>query len=438
MDLQVLVVGGGIHGVGTLHDLASRAVRGVHLVERGRLACATSGRSTKLLHGGLRYLEHPGQWGLVREALRERTLLLNLLPGVVRPLPIVLPCVEGGRPPWMIRLGLRLYEGLAGTTNLPRTRRLRGAELRELAPYLPPGAEDDWAASFLYHDAQMKDDAVVRLVAAAAAKLGATVSEHTEAEAVTAVPGGFRVTLRGPAGRQTVTARAIVNAAGAWCTANLLRWGLEPEVVTVLNVGSHLLFRRSLTAADPDRSAAALFQHGDGRVVFFLPWFGQWLLGTTESLLAGDPSDLRVPDADRSYLLAVARALLSVERPEEHVSEAFAGVRTMPVGRRGGGILDAWRGDPFASPFYLRAFPKNLSAVSREAVLDETIPGLLSLYGGKFTTYRAQCERIGDALCRRLGVRTPSATRNAASWFLAEIQAESPQLFETDPRLRNG
>jgi glycerol-3-phosphate dehydrogenase len=442
MDLDVLIVGGGIHGVGALHDLASRGLRGVHLVERGRLASATSGRSTKLLHGGLRYLEHPGQWGLVREALRERTLLLGLLPGVVRPLPIVLPCARGSRPPWMVRLGLRLYDGLAGGSNLPRVRRLWPAEVRELAPYLPEKAIEGQAAAFLYYDAQMRDDAFVRLVAAAATKLGAAVSEHTEAAAVTPVPGGFRVELVGPAGRQTVTARTVVNAAGAWCSANLLRWGLDPEVVSVLNVGSHLLFRPSLTAADPDRSAAALFQNDDGRVVFFLPWFGQWLLGTTESLLAGDPSKLRVSEADRTYLLAVARTRLGTERPEEHVAEAFAGVRTMPVGKIGAGarraIPEAWRRDPFSSPYYLRTFPRNLSAVSREAVLDENVPGLLSVYGGKFTTYRAQCERVGDALGRRLGVRAPSATRSPANWFLEEIRRESPRLFESDPDLRSG
>lgn len=441
MDLQVLVVGGGIQGVGVLHDLASRGVKGLRLVEHGRLASATSGRSTKLLHGGLRYLEHPGQWGLVREALRERTLLLDLLPGVVRPLPIVLPCGPKGRPSWQLRLGLWLYDALAGGSNLPRARRLSGEEIRALAPYLPPAAIDHLTAAFLYHDAQMRDDAVVRLVAAAAERLRATVSEHTVAEAVTPVPGGFRVELAGPQGRETLTARAVVNAAGAWCTANLLRWGLDPAVVAVLNVGSHLLFRPSLTPADPDAAAGTLFQHRDGRVVFFLPWGGQWLLGTTESVLAGDPSDLRMPEADRDYLLTVARALLGCSTPEEHVAEAFAAVRTMPVGTLPAAkrrvVPDAWRQDPFASPFYLREFPKSLSAVSREAVLDEGTPGLVSIYGGKFTTYRAQSERVGDLVCRRLGVPVPSATKSPALWFLDEIRERSPELFESDRTLRN-
>jgi glycerol-3-phosphate dehydrogenase len=236
-----------------------------------------------------------------------------------------------------------------------------------------------------------------------------------------------------------VTARAIVHAAGAWCTANLLRWGLNPTVVCLLNVGTHLVFRPSVTAAPPDRSAGTLLQNDDGRIVFFLPWLGRWLLGTTESVLAGDPGALRVPEADSAYLLRAATESLELERPEEHLAAAFAGVRTMPVARlrtgRAGEIPDSWREDPFSSPFYLRTYPRNLSAISREAVLDEGIPGLISVYGGKFTTYRALCERVADRLGARLGVRAPSATSRSESWPTAEIRADAPHLFDTDSSL---
>lgn len=440
MDLEALVVGGGIHGVGTLHDLASRGLREVRLVERGRLASGTSSRSTKLLHGGLRYLEHPLQWGLVREALRERTVLLDLLASVVRPLPIVLPCVRGSRPPWMLRAGLWLYDHLAGGSNVPRARRLEGEQLRSWAPYLLAGGRD-FSGSFLYHDVQMNDDVVVRLVAAAARKLGAQVTEHTAAVGVTPLRGGFRVELEGPEGRQSLTTRAVVNAAGAWCTANLLRWGLRPEVSTLLNVGSHLVLGPAAVDADPARSAAVLFQNGDGRIVFFIPWGGRWLLGTTESLFAGNPDNLEITTEDRAYLLAVARGLVRCERPEDHIVEGFVGIRTFPAGPPPGGprgpISDAWREKPFASPFYLSSFSRSLSALSREAALLETVPGLLSLYGGKFTTYRSQCERIGDRVCRRLGHRGASATRDPRAWFLDELRAECPECFESDPSLRH-
>src|SRR5438128_12418490 len=122
MDLNVVIVGGGIHGAGRLHDLATRNLRGIHLVEQNQLASGTSSRTTKLVHGGLRYLEHPAQWALVREALRERAFLLRNLPGVVSPLRFVLPNFNSGRPAWLVRLGLALYDRLAWERALPMTR----------------------------------------------------------------------------------------------------------------------------------------------------------------------------------------------------------------------------------------------------------------------------------------------------------------------------
>src|SRR5207249_306311 len=138
MDLNVLIVGGGIHGAGLLHDLATRNLRGIHLVEQNQLASGTSSRTTKLVHGGLRYLEHPSQWGLVREALRERGILLRNLPGIVRPMPFVLPNFRGGRPPWLVQAGLTLYDLLDRVSGLPSARRLTHAELAQMAPYLRP------------------------------------------------------------------------------------------------------------------------------------------------------------------------------------------------------------------------------------------------------------------------------------------------------------
>lgn len=441
MDLQVLIVGGGIHGVGLLHDLASRGITCVHLVERRLLASGTSSRSTKLLHGGLRYLEHLGQWPLVREALRERTLMTELLAGIVRPLPFLIPCARGGRPPWMIRTGLWLYDSLSGRSNLPRARKLSDAEVRRFAPYLPERAiREDYRASFLYYDAQMNDDVIVRLVASAAGRLGASYAEHTVAEKVTPISGGFRVDLAGPGGRQTLTTRTIVNAAGTHTTANLLRWGFSPRILSLLNVGTHLVFNSGAVAGSPESAAATLFQNRDGRVVFFVPWFGRWLLGTTESVLAGDPAKLTVPAADKEYLLEAAKAGLELVSPDVHLAEAFAGIRMMPVGtapeRLRTSIADAWRERPFDSPFYLRNSDQNISGISRETVIDECEPGLLSVYGGKFTTYRAQCEKIGSLLAPRLGVRCESGTKRRENWFLEEIRANGEDLLKSRAELR--
>jgi glycerol-3-phosphate dehydrogenase len=442
MDLNVLIVGGGIHGVGLLHDLAARKIPGVHLVEQARLASGTSSRTTKLAHGGLRYLEHPAQWGLVREALRERALLLRNLPELVSPLRFVLPNFKGGRPAWLVRLGLALYDRLAQQGGLPKARRLSKTEIAQMAPYLRrERLEQDVQAGFLYYDAQMLDDVIVRVAARAATRLGATYVEQTRVEAIAPDGRGFRVSLASPEGRQVVTSRVVVNATGAWANANLLMWGYSPRVPCLLNVGSHLVFASEAVSARPEDCAATLLQHDDGRVLFFIPWQGQWLLGTTESVLDGTPDTWECPPGDREYLLRVAERNLALIEPARHTREFFCGIRTLPLPRRAAtlrtrSVPDGWRDQPFASPWYLRTADRDVSALSREAVVDEVAPNLLTIYGGKFTTYRALCERVGDRLAARLGRPTPSGTHLKEHWFLDEIKRAEPELFRSDPSLR--
>lgn len=448
MDLNVLIVGGGIHGVGVLHDLATRGIKGLHLVERKQLASETSSRTTKLIHGGLRYLEHPLQWGLVRDALRERALLLENLPGVVRPLPFVLPTFRNGRAPWRLGLGLRLYDLLASghqspTSILPKSRRLKAGELQHLAPYLKQEAvAHDIHSAFLYYDAQMLDDVIVRLAARAAQRLGATYAEQTEAEQVEAIAGGFRVRLRSEGSRQDVTCRVLVNAGGTWTNANLLRWGFRPRVTCLLNVGSHLVFAAAAVDANPQQCAATLLQHDDGRVVFFIPWNGQWLFGTTDSTLEGSPGHWDCPRTDRDYLLAIAGRYLALDQPLQHVREFFCGIRTIPVSRgraifrpRNQAVPPAWQEAPFSSPFYQLAWQGNIPALSREAMIADTMGEPISIYGGKFTTYRSLSERIGNRVAARLGEEARSGTRLKSNWFLVDLQAGS-DLLHSQPSLR--
>ncbi len=442
MDLNVLIVGGGIHGVGLLHDLATRKIEGVHLVEQAELASGTSSRTTKLAHGGLRYLEHPAQWGLVREALRERALLLRNLPELVSPLRFVLPNFTGGRPAWLVRIGLALYDRLARQSGLPKARRLTKAEIAQMAPYLRRERLDqDVRSGFLYYDAQMLDDVMVRVAARAATRLGATYAEHTRVEEVAPHGGGFRVRLASPEGRHMVTSRVVVNATGAWANANLLAWGYTPRVPCLLNVGSHLLFAPEAVSASPEDCAAALLQHDDGRVLFFIPWQGNWLLGTTESTLEGTPNKWECPPDDREYLLRVAERNLTLIEPACHTREFFCGIRTIPlphhrVKLQTRSAPDAWRDQPFASPWYLRTVDRDVSALSREAVVDEVTRNLFTIYGGKFTTYRALCERIGDRLAARLGRPTPSGTHLKENWLLDDLKQTEPELFRPAPSLR--
>ena len=445
MDLNVLIVGGGIHGVGILHDLASRHIGGVHLVERDRLASGSSSRTTKLMHGGLRYLAHLSQWGLVRDALKERALLLKNLPEVVRPIPFVLPVFRSGRPSWMIRLGLRLYECLATTAeDLPRARRLDPHELVELAPYLQSHVvQHEMSTAFLFYEAQMQDDVIVRLAARAAAHLGATYAEETFVDSVERHEKGFRVRLVDAQGVNEVTCRVLVNAAGAWGNANLLRWGFIPQVTCLLNVGSHLVLSPSAVLTHPDHCAATALQHEDGRLVFFIPWAGRWLLGTTDSALEGTPEQWTRPTGDREYLLSIAKQYLALSHPGEHVIETFCGIRTIPVAHRsvrasGRAASGSWSQAPFSSPFYVRTWNHRTASLSREAVIDEC-PGhrLVSIYGGKFTTYRALSETVGDRIAWWLGQRGECGTKGRRSWFLDDLQPGERHLFYSQAELRH-
>lgn len=455
-DFDVLIIGGGIQGVGVLHDLASRHITHTHLLEERSLAIGTSSRSTKLLHGGLRYLEQFSQWGLVREALAERGLLLRLLDDVVRPVPFVLPALEGGRPAWMLRLGLGLYDFLAGDSGLPASRRLKRNEIQRLAPYLNPrGATGQIDDAFLFYDGQMLDDVIVQVAARAAEIMGASWEEGARVETIEQISSGsesnacYRVsgtrkTASGARETFAYTARFVVVATGAWNNANLLRWGFAPEVPCILNVGSHIVFNKAVvpSAPNPDQCAATLLQNNDGRVLFFIPWFGRWLYGTTESAHRADPRHLVPPAGDRDYLMRAARLHLDLKDPDLNTEEFFAGVRTMPVAvprarhpRPKPSSQDIEQ--PFASSWYLEATPANLSRLSRESVLSETASNLLVIYGGKYTTYRAQAEQIGRYIKDRLGIGSPSQTATADAWHLDRIKEEHPEIFASSASLRS-
>lgn len=441
MDLNVLIVGGGIHGVGLLHDLATRKIHGIHLVEKNKIASGTSSRSTKLVHGGLRYLEHMNQWGLVHEALHERTLLLRLLAGLVKPLPFVLPNFHGNkRPPWMIRLGLFFYDLLAGDCGLPSASKISKEEIILYAPYLnTKKIESEMACAFLYYDAQMLDDVIAKIVAEASVKLGATYEEHSEVTKVIKIDGGFKVTIKSATEEKTITTKYIINAAGAWCNENLIRWEITPNVPCLLNLGTHIIFRpEAVTNGKVDQSFATLIQEPDGRIVFFIPWFGKWLFGTTESILNTEPSQIKYPDEDKQYLMHTASEVLNLTNAEENIAEIFCGVRCMPLTQKSvvKKFDPRWVEAPYQSPFYLNKLNKNISGLSRETVIDEPLPGLLCIYGGKYTTYRAIGEKIGAILSKKLKMGTKSGTHIKENWFLHDLFYEKPEIFKTSAELR--
>jgi glycerol-3-phosphate dehydrogenase len=443
MDFDVLVIGGGIQGVGVLHDLASRRIT-THLLEERQLSIGTSSRSTKLLHGGLRYLERLGQWSLVREALNERSLLLRLLGDAVKPVPFVLPAYRSGRPPWMIRMGLGLYDLLAGDSGLPHARTISLQELRARAPYVrKERLEADLAAAFMFYDGQMLDDVIVRLAARASTLLGGSYEENSRVDHVERLESGFKVTGShlGPTGRVRFEHRAkmVVMAAGAWNNWNLVKWGIAPQVPCILNAGSHLVLSQAAVTADPKNCAATLIQNSDGRVLFFIPWFGRWLFGTTESAVVGDPRNLKPSTEDVEYLFQALDDNFDLNTPRKNVDEIFCGVRTMPLRQTADKIkiTPQLQEDPFQSPLYLQSTKDNLTRLSRESVVNEPVPGLLVVYGGKYTTYRGLSEQIGRQIKDRLGKGTCSNTRTADAWFLNEIREQNPEIFISSKELRS-
>src|SRR5690606_3789765 len=238
--VRVLVIGGGIHGVGVLHDLASRGWTDVHLIEKDRLAAGTSSRSTKLIHGGLRYLQNIRDFGLVAEALRERHRLLTLAPDLVKPVEMLFPILKGeGMPRFMVKIGLSLYDALAGRYGIQGHRILPAEEVAQKAAILDVSLTK---ATYSFWDAQTDDAALVRRIGASAVHLGAGISEQHQVIGITPDQDGWQVKVRTPAGRvQTVSALYIVNAAGPWANQLLESSQIKPTHRALNNKGVHLL-----------------------------------------------------------------------------------------------------------------------------------------------------------------------------------------------------
>ncbi len=387
--VDLLVIGGGIQGACIARDAAGRGLS-VVLCEKGDLAGATSSASSKLIHGGLRYLEH-GEFKLVREALAEREVLLRTARHLVHPMRFVLPEVEGARPRWMVRIGLFLYDRLGGARTLPGSRAVR---LRESA--WGRGLREDWDRAFVYSDCFTDDARLVVVNARDAAARGARILVRTECVAAHREGDLWSVALADgsdPERRavEVVRARAVVNAAGPW--AGRLRAGaLGGDARDPLRLvqGSHVVVPRLL----PGDHALTLPQP-DGRIVFVIPYGTRWsLVGTTETRLR-DPEDAAPTEAEVAYLCEAVNRFTEAAMTPEDVVWSFAGVRP---------LYDDGR--------------ENASAVSREDVLDladdDGRAPLLSVFGGKLTTARRVAERVVDELLPWFPDAAPAWTAHAA------------------------
>jgi glycerol-3-phosphate dehydrogenase len=368
-DVDLLVIGGGITGCAVARDAAARGLS-VLLVEKNDLAAGTSGRSTKLLHGGLRYLEH-GHLGLVREALREREITARLAPALARPLRFVMPVRPGVFPGRLAaRIGVGLYDLLSGSHPLDRGRAVSADEIAALAPGLATG----WSGGVAFADRQTDDDRLTVAIARDARRRGASIRLGVAVTALTRTASGYRATCRDEDDRGTTPgARCVVNAAGPWCDEVRRLIGRSRPILRVSR-GAHLVLAGvSLNAA--------LLLPGEkrGHRLFAIPWRGAVLFGTTDVVDAADPGRELPEIEDLRLLFGEARRLFpGSSLTRRHVLSAYTGVR--PLLRQGGDTL----------------------ASSREhRVLDED--GLVTIAGGKLTTWRTMAVAAVDAVVSRLG-----------------------------------
>jgi glycerol-3-phosphate dehydrogenase len=373
---DLAVIGGGVNGCGIARDAAGRGLS-VLLMERGDLAGATSSASTKLIHGGLRYLEYR-EFRLVREALAEREVLLRAAPHIVWPLRFVLPH-HGGLRPWpVLRLGLFLYDHLGGRKILPGTRTL---DLRT-----DPAGEplrEEFARAFEYSDCWVEDARLVVLNARDAADRGAEIRTRTRCVSTRRDGDGWRVAMRDEAtgAVSEATARTVVNAGGPWA-ADILGGvaGLNAGARVRMVKGSHVVTRRLY-----GHERCYIFQNSDGRICFAIPYEDEFtLIGTTDEEFTGDPSEAAISAAETAYLCRAVSDYFRQEVTPADVVWSYAGVR----------------------PLYDDGATRAQEA-TRDYVLTLDAPAggapLLSVFGGKITTYR----RLAEAVMARLAPHLP-------------------------------
>lgn len=376
-DYDLCVIGGGINGCGIARDAAGRGLK-VLLLEKGDLACATSSASSKLIHGGLRYLEFH-EYRLVREALKERKVLLDAAPHIIWPMDFILPHHKDLRPLWMIRCGLFLYDWLGWPKNLRGSKMLRfdrhksGERLKKI-----------YFRGFRYSDCWVQDSRLVLANAQDAAAHGAVIFTHTRCDGLKVQEDGlWQVVYSCDQGEHhNVTVRSVVNAAGPWVGSFLQSAGLDADENGVPQVrlvkGSHMIVPKQY-----DGDHAYILQQKDGRIVFVLPYENHFnLIGTTEEDFEGDPMEAHISSEETAYLLRAFNDSFDPQITARDIVHSYSGVRP---------LYDDGQDDA--------------KAVTREYKfhVHDTAAPMVSVYGGKLTTYRKLSENAVNKILRLLG-----------------------------------
>ncbi|HEX6633317.1 MAG TPA: glycerol-3-phosphate dehydrogenase [Usitatibacter sp.] len=361
---DLLIVGGGINGAGIARDAAGRGLS-VTLVEQADIGSATSSASSKLIHGGLRYLEQY-EFRLVREALQEREVLLRIAPHIIRPLLFVLPHDASMRPAWMIRAGLWLYDHIGGRITLPGSRAVAFPHAE-----LSAGLQGRYRKGFVYSDCRVDDSRLTLVNAMAAREKGAQVFTRTRFVSARRVDGAWEAKVEAiGGGERTIRAKALVNAAGPWVVDALGHIAGERIAERVRLVkGSHIVVPRVHS-----QGHAYILQNPDKRVVFVIPYEGRFsLIGTTDVSIEDAAQGWQISPGETRYLLEAANRFLARPLAESDVAWSYAGIRP---------LYDDGSADP--------------SKVTRDYVLKvdggHSEPPLLTIFGGKITTYRRLAE----------------------------------------------
>lgn len=384
---DIFVVGGGINGCGIARDAAGRGFS-VFLSEMNDLGSGTSSGSTKLIHGGLRYLEHY-EFRLVRKALTEREVLWSMAPHIIWPMRFVLPHHRGMRPAWLLRLGLFLYDHIGGRKALPPTRRV---DLTQDAA--GEALRSEFRMAFEYSDCWVNDARLVALNARDAADRGAVIRTRSKVTRIRRQDGvwhiGIEDTTTGKT--ETVTARLVVNAAGPWIDHILGQAAGQNDVSNIRLVqGSHIVVRRKF-----GHERAYFFQNTDGRIFFAIPYEAEFtLIGTTDRDYTGDLDDIAISDEEIDYLCAGASAYFKEPVTRDDIVWTYSAVR----------------------PLYDDGASKAQEA-TRDYVLKTEggngQPALINIFGGKITTYRRLAESVLERVEQQLGQRGASWTAGAA------------------------
>lgn len=412
---DLAIIGGGINGTGIARDAAGRGLS-VFLCEQNDLASGTSSASTKLIHGGLRYLEHY-EFRLVRESLREREVLLNAAPHIIWPLRFILPHHKGLRPSWLIRLGLFLYDHIGGRKLLPGT-----SSVNLATDESGISLKGNYKKGFEYSDCWVMDSRLVVLNAQDAAAKGAEIRVRTQLISAKRAEGIWTLTIldKNSGEENTVTARALVNATGPWLDTLLphISHTRTAEHIRMVK-GSHILVKRLF-----DHERAYIFQNDDNRIIFAIPFQNEFtLIGTTDVDYHGKPDEVKIDAEEISYLCEVASEYFIKQIGPEDVVSSYSGIRP---------LFDDGTSDA--------------KAATRDYVLkldtgDDDAP-MLSIYGGKITTYRKLAEsvlkRLAPFLPEMSGKWTETANLPGGNFSPGGFAREVGKLMAECPAISKG